>query len=569
MPYDTEPLQEWEQELLYTAAPTTERTDMPNLLRLTEAVERAGVGGVISFGRGSSAGSDMLHPVIEMPNGDIGLENFGHRAPLSSYVQNERWTVVSQSPTAAERFPMPNLTDLTDIRSAIAAAGDVGGIIEHRGGDRYVYLGDETLSVVRSTYDPLGYIYAVRSLSNVGWRAVPVEERGPEETYTPVTRSEAIERAGINGVITRRGIRYRVTNEDGQDLLQQLTRYNEASSPPERPSRLQQDSWFVSGETLADHQISRSYIHSCQDCGGDINVYEDSYDHCDECENYTCGSCDFCDCEPYVDPYYRDGDEYGIHSWNYRPEYVPKGSGVLMGVELEVGGSRRSISGVVRGIDESQDHLYMKDDGSISGVEIVTHPMTLDYAAEFPFTPLLENLVESGSNIDNGYGLHIHVDRDAFKMRSGKRSVAHQMSWLMFMYRNTEKLELLARRRESRWASFRKPSKGVLKEKAQADRGYSDDRYLAVNTNNRPTYELRFFKSTLDPQEFYGAVEFADASVEYTRQLKTPDILQGGGMQWNHFSAWVGKHSDRYSNLVAVMADMDRRGARGRRMSDY
>ena len=122
------------------------------------------------------------------------------------------------------------------------------------------------------------------------------------------------------------------------------------------------------------------------------------------------------------------------------------------------------------------------------------------------------------------------------------------MTWLMFMYRNPMQLQKLARRNESRWAKFNKPVPGELVAKAR--RPYSDDRYIAVNCNNRATYELRFFRSTLNEREFYAAIEFADASVRYTRAIKTSDVLRGNALDWSQFVAWL-QSDGGYPNLLA------------------
>lgn len=283
----------------------------------------------------------------------------------------------------------------------------------------------------------------------------------------------------------------------------------------------------------------------CGNC--DCEVDRDYDDYCESCCEWRCDDCDPCSrCR-------RDGR---VHSYEYRPaNYRPKGdyqTQTLLGVELEVCGAQSTIADVVSGRDHYEDHLYMKLDGSIDGVEIVTHPMTLAWARSYPFAALLGDLRGAGCSVDDGYGLHVHVSRNAFR-RDGKQSAAHQMMWLLFLYRNCDELEVLARRRSDEYAAFHKPVPGELAGKAKAiTRG---DRYVAVNCNNDKTFELRFFKSTLDEQEFYAAVEFADASVRYTRSITLQDVLRGKAIGWRHFSAWVKRHNYRHlSSEIAVCA---------------
>lgn len=367
--------------------------------------------------------------------------------------------------------------------------------------------------------------------------------------------TDAIAEAGRGGIIQRGNswdrweIGRMVYGGEYVNALRSLGSWRSTWTPAQH---LAQDRWHVAytAADALDHDI-RDW-RDCAECGDDMDIATGDYYYCDDC-GYRCFDCGDCDQDDYG---YDRADSYGVHSWDYKPEpYMPKGNypaEALLGIELEVGGTQASISNAVRSVDDSESHLYMKDDGSISGVEIVTHPATLAWTRTFPFTELLDTLRRSGNYVDDGYGLHIHVSRNAFR-RKGQRSAPHQMAWLMFMYRNAYNLQLLARRSESRWAKFGRPRRGELVEKAIRE-PYSDDRYVAVNCNNRRTYELRFFKSTLSPVEFYAAVEFADASVEYTRGIKTPDILQGTALTWEHFRTWVDAHD--YPHLSTELADV-------------
>ncbi len=283
--------------------------------------------------------------------------------------------------------------------------------------------------------------------------------------------------------------------------------------------------------------------YTCDRCLGEVPT--ELGDTCPVCGDWCCDDCGFCCDEDY--------DEYSdsrIHEYDWRPRrYNPKGNyphEPLLGVELEIGGDMGDIADVVESFDGIEDHLYMKKDGSIDGVEIVTHPMTLAYARGYQFGDMLGELRHARCYVNNGYGLHVHVSRNAFQ-RQGKQSASHQMMWLLFMYRNVDSLENLARRVSDEWASFRKPDPGELARKAQ--RIERDDRYVAVNCNNARTFELRFFASTLNEREFFAALEFADASVRYTRSFDVQDVLHGGALTWPHFTEWV--QSRDYPNLFA------------------
>ena len=323
----------------------------------------------------------------------------------------------------------------------------------------------------------------------------------------------------------------------------------EAITPP-LESRRQQMS---AADLDIDIEVDPTDPRVCPQCD-DTFDYDDGGQWCDYCGAPHCDYCDMCYLEDDCHCGCQDDQPRCIHDWSYRPNpYRPKGEypgQALLGVELEVGGRAHAIASVVRVIDQDEYHLYMKEDGSISGVEIVTHPMTLAWSRDYPFTRLLDNLGQAGCSVDDGYGLHIHVSRNAFRRKpEGPQSHQHAMAWLMFMYRNADALQQLARRESSRWASFREPGVGQLRRKAAA-LPLRDDRYVAVNCNNERTYELRFFRATLNPQEFLAALEFADASVEYTRTVSTAEVLKGGALTFGHFAKFVA-NDERYRNLDA------------------
>lgn len=380
-----------------------------------------------------------------------------------------------------------------------------------------------------------------------------------ELPYGPVDRDVACDIAGIGGLIQRMGDAFIVgTRSTG---IAGGFYYTLRPHSRRGMGTLAATAYLPSGWTVietGDGVQPMGDPQDCDSCGETFDQMTESYYYCDYCGDRTCANCGPCDEMTNDDDYYDR--HYGVHSWDYKPSpYMPKGNyptEPLMGVELEVGGRTRDISGVVTDIDPEESHLYMKEDGSISGVEIVTHPMTLAWSRTFPFNDLLRGLRNECCHVDDGYGLHVHVSRSAFR-RAGKRSAPHQMAWLMFMYRNARELQLLARRQESRWAAFKTPRPGELRLKALSD-GYRDDRYIAVNCNNARTYELRFFKSTLDETQFHAAIEFADASVEYTRTIKTADVLQGSALTWSDFETWV--QGRFYPHLESELADIRAKG---------
>ncbi len=64
----------------------------------------------------------------------------------------------------------------------------------------------------------------------------------------------------------------------------------------------------------------------------------------------------------------------------------------------------------------SDEHIYIKSDGSLDdGMEIVSHPMTLDFHKQFCWKEIMRKAISLGyrSHQTGTCGLHIHVNRDS------------------------------------------------------------------------------------------------------------------------------------------------------------
>lgn len=277
--------------------------------------------------------------------------------------------------------------------------------------------------------------------------------------------------------------------------------------------------------------------HECYECG-EYYYYIDSHNeeyHGDDDDDYCCDEC--------------SGSRGGnIRSYSYKPFWNNHGiARTKFGFELELSGPRAASAHVLES-DPNEEVLICKDDSSIpnGGFEVVSHPMDLDwFNANFDHN-LLPKLKEVGMRTYDTTGLHVHVSRKSFT------SNFHRLTWLNLIYSNADPLTKLARRESRQWAMFNKPNKGELPAKAK-EAGYQWVRYQAVNCQNDATFEMRFFRSTLNRVKLRAALEFADASVEYTRHIKSRDVLKGKALTWNHFYEWVIIKGDRYRFLQNQM----------------
>jgi hypothetical protein len=156
-------------------------------------------------------------------------------------------------------------------------------------------------------------------------------------------------------------------------------------------------------------------------------------------------------------------------------------------------------------------------------------------------------------------GLHVHISRAGF---SGG---AHQHRFLQLVYSNPEFYSTLAGREASHWAKF----DDVVQAKREYDEygsttGYKQwrsykhklarhndncsDRYSAVNTLNRHTLEMRIFRGSINGKVVKAALDLAHASVEYTRELRVPDVWASALMAEN-FMEYIKMNIELYPEL--------------------
>jgi hypothetical protein len=192
---------------------------------------------------------------------------------------------------------------------------------------------------------------------------------------------------------------------------------------------------------------------------------------------------------------------------------------------------------------EDSEIVYLKTDGSLNyGFEIVSHPLTLDWAMEnFPWDSLkmLEAKGFEAWTTDTA-GIHVHVSRDGFESES------HQAKFVHFFIRNEVFLSWLAGRHSSRWAKFDPEHTKNIKDKLRRKR--DSERYMAVNLLNSGTLEVRIFRASLKPERLQMNLQLVDAVVRYTERLSTLEMVQGKGFSSESFMRWVNGQP-RYEQL--------------------
>lgn len=355
-----------------------------------------------------------------------------------------------------------------------------------------------------------------------------------------------------------------------------------------------------------DDTITAGDWHYCHDCGfvcehcneGDVKdnshyvgdeywcetCYENSSFYCESCDqNYSDGysyyivnGTTYCDSCNDDNNWYCDGcDEYhsnddscgensccrgtsGIHDYSCKPDPIFKGTakhGVYLGFELETELARDVRSAGEWASQALEGTAYLKHDGSIgNGFEIVTHPHThLTYREG---SDTLWNTIEALRDMygarswdTDTCGLHIHISRKGFD------SGAHLHRFIALVYHNAPTMMKFAGRK-SRFARFNdvytfdQYDRPVfsLKHKTGNPSRHASERYSAVNTQNKDTIELRFFRGTMNKSGVLSALDLAQAMVEYTRELRLDDV-KFGALSWEWFADYVAQNNGLYPDL--------------------
>ncbi|MGF6886710.1 hypothetical protein ABIA39_004516 [Nocardia sp. GAS34] len=320
---------------------------------------------------------------------------------------------------------------------------------------------------------------------------------------------------------------------------------------------------FVCARCQRDHY---TYCDNCRRPALDLYSVDDGDQVCDSCaSDYSC--CDGCDRLTATIPDFYDPSTYCnrcagassdlVRDYGYKPTPIFHGQGPLfLGLELELKTVRSAFTDCAQLAAAALGDLgYLKEDGSIGyagGFELVTHPMSYQYAIEkFPWD-LLPQLKSRGAYVDGDVGIHVHVSRAGFA------SPAHMYRWMKFVYRNESNAVELARRTSDQWASFSPRARARIVHclKGSDECGLGNlGRYQAINTLPDHTFEVRIFASSLVPQQVQATLAFVAASVEYTRTLTSADVMRHRGWEWGAFVTWL-RSRPIYTPLLAEMEDL-------------
>ena len=290
-----------------------------------------------------------------------------------------------------------------------------------------------------------------------------------------------------------------------------------------------EDIHYDEGQAICPDCFGQHFL-TCVGCGRVIHEHEARYLDDDENSPY-CSSC-----------YEELEDRVAIHDYSYKPDPIFYGQGPrYFGVELEIdeAGESRSNARDLLDIFNQKHHLaYIKHDGSLNdGLEIVTHPLSLDYhLTQAPWQEVMALAVQQGytSHQARTCGLHVHVSRAAFGDEEWEQDQAIARV-LYFFEKHWEELLKFSRRTQgqlNRWASrygYKEQPQEILDH---AKKGSHAGRYTCVNLTNDDTIEFRIFRGTLKYNTLIATLQLLDKICDVALFLSDEELK---AMSWTTF----------------------------------
>lgn len=313
------------------------------------------------------------------------------------------------------------------------------------------------------------------------------------------------------------------------------------------------------GDSWCSDCYNDRYCH-CSSCGDELmnddantGPWGDTYcDHCHEPEYEE----DNGPIESYGHTTFRD-HRFCFREWTVtgivKHTRVPSKFPAL-GFELET-----NTSDYTKRVDAARfmldglpdDYLIIKEDGSVSGFEMVTLPADLRTHMEmFPWDklPVLASKYAMTSWRGSNCGLHVHISKSSM-------SSSHLYKFMSFHDHNSWALTRFAGRTTDQWARFGKYD--YDDRKSQAMGRTTTERYVAVNTQPRDTAELRYFRGSLRPDTVKATLEFVHALWLYTRDLSYADVRNGVLLTIDGFARFAREHSAEYPLLHQRFVDRE------------
>jgi len=313
---------------------------------------------------------------------------------------------------------------------------------------------------------------------------------------------------------------------------------------------------YYEADCIITDEEGISYCEGCQD---EWRICESCGNWTSEWDNdYYCPSCSI------------DDDLIRDYLYKPSPHFHPDESDLYFGVELETDAypNQSEAAEALYKLSTDEELFYMKEDGSLrNGIEIVTHPCSLEYHQfRFPWQKIVDTVREHEGVSHNGEhcGLHVHFSRGYFGS-PGSREEELALLKFMFMFEkywgNLVKFSRRTENQLSRWAAkYRDPETNgdpafnptntpdgidkVKKAKSYAGHGCATN----LNGNYGATIEIRLFRGTLNLTSLLACIELTDF---LARTAKTRSANSLYRMGWKQLVKSISQ--TKYPNLIEYL----------------
>lgn len=294
-----------------------------------------------------------------------------------------------------------------------------------------------------------------------------------------------------------------------------------------------------------------NYYRTCADCGevfpGDMGGWDENED------DWFCNEC--------------GSKRKVIRSYGYKPSPVFKTKHdhfrtdasikeLLLGVENEIDRGENPLDTAAKICDACED-VYIKHDGSLGskGMEIVTHPCTLEYHMEELGWDNICNIALNSkyqSHDARTCGLHVHVGRNQLG-GDGIDTLDTVAKIVLLVERHWDAMVRFSRRTShqlSDWAErpnisnvFSDCTESSLRRAALDTRHHG--RYKAVNLTNYGTIEFRIFNGTLKHSTIMATLQLVSNICLFAKNKTYAEVMASN---WEDITNFV-----KYGELQAYL----------------
>ena len=229
---------------------------------------------------------------------------------------------------------------------------------------------------------------------------------------------------------------------------------------------------------------------------------------------------------------YHSGHKGGLQFFEW-PHERAQNQQLYYGIELEVENimNRYDIETIAKETLQVLDTelWHCEHDGSLTdGCEFISQPITFAYL----HSPRVERKIKSAlallsskgaRSYDTSHcGLHFHVSRAGLTPQA-------IVNLLVMTTRFKEVIFKLSRRTQTNFQQWSRTYDEITELTPAIKSDIKDDtipycnfdRYCMINLTNRATVEFRFFRGTLNPDSFYGSLNFIAFLVSYSLKCET------------------------------------------------